>query len=332
MSVSRIVRSPRSKRPAHEGVGLEEAVVELPEGPARVGDHVAGEPVDRLELGQEVGVVEVGGHGERLGHQLLERGQLEGPPHQRPRGPAHHLVGAGDRAPALRDPLGDVEQRPQRRDQRHPRDVERVTRARPARRSAGRARTAAVSGREDPAERPADDVHLAPARVRGHLADRSRDHLVDPVLHAEVAVLERDLSVLDEVGGPAPGHEVLDQGAAAAQVEAERRRGQRGHQQDRVALLADLGGRSVVVDLAQRPVADQGARHRAQVGQSAVEHLVRDVAGRGDDLIGLRDQIHGTKSTRSSTRSCGRTTTGAWTGGGRERWRQVPSERSRRTT
>ena len=87
-------------------------------------------------------------------------------------------------------------------------------------------------------------------------ADTSRiavgTHLVDPVLHAEVAVLERDLAVLHEVRRPAGVHEVLDQRAAAAQVEAERGRGQRRHQQHRVALLADLGGRPVVVDLAQR--------------------------------------------------------------------------------
>src|SRR5688572_21317612 len=158
----------------------------------------------------------------------------------------------------------------------------------------------------------------------GDLPDRCRDDLVDPVLNAEVAVLERHLAVLDEVGGPAPGHEVLDQRAAAAQVEAERRGGQRGHQQHRVALLADLGGRTVVVDLAQRALADQRARHGSQVCEAAVEDLVGDVAGRGDDLIGLRDQIHGTKSTRSSTRSGGRTRTGTWTGGGREPWWRVP--------
>src|SRR3546814_1005066 len=40
-------------------VGLEEPVIQLPERPPRIGDHVGGEVVDGLELGQEVGVVEV---------------------------------------------------------------------------------------------------------------------------------------------------------------------------------------------------------------------------------------------------------------------------------
>ena len=52
-------RSPSSNRPGASTL-LREAVVELPEAPARVGGHVGGEPVDRLDLGQEVGVVEMG--------------------------------------------------------------------------------------------------------------------------------------------------------------------------------------------------------------------------------------------------------------------------------
>ena len=62
----------------------------------------------------------------------------------------------------------------------------------------------------------------------------------------------------------------------------------------------DLRRGPVVVDLAQRALVDQRARHRAEVGQAAVQHLVRDVAGGGDDLIGLRDQIHAAKVTRSA--------------------------------
>jgi hypothetical protein len=47
-----------------------------------------------------------------------------------------------------------------------------------------------------------------------------------------------------------------------------------------------------VVELAQRALVDERAGHRAEIGQAAVQHLVRDVAGCGDDLIGLGDQIH----------------------------------------
>src|SRR5436853_309738 len=81
--------------------------------------------------------------------------------------------------------------------------------------------------------------------------DRGRHDLLHPVLDAERAVAERDLAVLDEVGRAAGGDEVLDQRAAAAQVVADRRSGQRRHQQHRVAVLAGGGRGPVVVDLAQ---------------------------------------------------------------------------------
>ena len=58
MSASRIVRSSRSNSPAARRC-LREPVVQLAERPARVGDHVVREPVDRLDLGEELGVVEV---------------------------------------------------------------------------------------------------------------------------------------------------------------------------------------------------------------------------------------------------------------------------------
>jgi len=58
------------------------AVVELPERATGVGDHVGGEPVDGLELGQELRVVEVAQSDVGLGHQLLNTGQLERAPDQ----------------------------------------------------------------------------------------------------------------------------------------------------------------------------------------------------------------------------------------------------------
>jgi hypothetical protein len=122
-------------------------------------------------------------------------------------------------------------------------------------------------------------VHGLAAGVLADLLDRGRDHLVDPVLHAEGAVGEGDLAVLHEVGGPAAGDQVLDQRAAAAQVEAERGRGERRDQEDRVALLLHPLARTVVVDLPQHPVVDQGPGHRSEIGQPAVQHLVRDIAG-----------------------------------------------------
>ena len=96
--------------------------------------------------------------------------------------------------------------------------------------------------------------------------------------------------------------EVLDERAAAAQVEAERGRGQRGDQQHRVTVLADRAVGPVVVDLAQHAVVDQRAGHGTEVGQPAVEHLVGDVGGRGDDLVRLGDQIHADKLQRVEPR------------------------------
>ena len=62
-----------------EVVGPEEVVVHLPERAARVGDHVVGEPVHGLELGEEVRVVEVGEDRVGLGHDLVDGRELEHP-------------------------------------------------------------------------------------------------------------------------------------------------------------------------------------------------------------------------------------------------------------
>ena len=85
--------------------------------------------------------------------------------------------------------------------------------------------------REDPAEAPADELHGAPARVVRHGPHGARDHVVEPVLEPERAVAEAHGPVVDEVGRVAAAEEVLGHGAAAAQVEAERRRGERRHEQ-----------------------------------------------------------------------------------------------------
>jgi hypothetical protein len=113
------------------------------------------------------------------------------------------------------------------------------------------------------------------------------------VLHAQRAVGERHLAILHEVGRSPAAHEVLHDRAATAEVEAECGRRERRDQQHRVALGLDPSLGPVVVDLAQHAVVDQGAGHRSEIGQAAVQHLVGDVAGRGDDLVRLGDQIHG---------------------------------------
>ena len=167
----------------------------------------------------------------------------------------------------------------------------------------GRSRSSVRRGehREDAAQAPADHVHRTTAGVLAGAADRLRHDLLDPVLHAEVAVLEADLAVLHQVGRPSGLHEVLDQRAAAAQVVADRRRRERRHQQHRVAGVTHVLLRAVVVQLAQRSVVDQRARHRTEIGQPAVQHLVGDVGGCGHDLPRLGDQIHAAKGTHGIT-------------------------------
>ena len=281
-----------------EGVALDEAVVELAEGPAGVGRHARHEAGDRLHLLEVVGVVEVGRHRQRLHHDLLGRGGGEGPVDERDRYAAERPVGARDEPGAL----AEVEQRPDRRHQRHLGDVDR----RADHRQRGDRQVRAVGGdeqREDPAQAPPDQVHALAAGVLVHRADRLGQHLVDPVLHAERPVLEGHLPVLHEVGRPPARHQVLHERAVAAQVEAERRRGQRVHQQHRVAGLLHAGRRPVVVDLAQDPVVDERPGHRAQVGEPAVEQRVGDVSGRRDHLFGRGDQVH---ARNLRTRASGR--------------------------
>ena len=76
-------------------------------------------------------------------------------------------------------------------------------------------------------------------------ADRAGQDVADPVLEPEVLVGERDVAVLDEVGRVADRDEVLGHRAAAAQVEADRRRGERRDEQHRQVVLGvrSLGGR-----------------------------------------------------------------------------------------
>ena len=69
-------------------------------------------------------------------------------------------------------------------------------------------------------------------------ADRVGDDVLDPVLEAELLVGEGDVAVLDEVGRVAEREQVLGHRAAAAQVEADRRRGERRDEQHRQRALA----------------------------------------------------------------------------------------------
>ena len=220
-----IVRPVSAEPPLREVVGAEEAVVELAEGAAGVGVHAGHEVVDGLDLRQQVAIVEVRGDRVRLHQVLLDPGQLVAAAHQRRGRAAEHSVELGDPLPA-RD-RGD---RPQRRDDRHAREVERAADERDV-----ADRQVRVAGmreqREDAAEAPADQVHGPIAGVRGRGADGLGDDRVEPVLEPERAVGELDLAVVDDVDLVAGQQQVLGERAAAPQVEAERRRGERRHEQ-----------------------------------------------------------------------------------------------------
>ncbi|MFL5837620.1 MAG: hypothetical protein ACJ76K_13690 [Solirubrobacteraceae bacterium] len=69
--------------PAGQLVDAEEAVVELAEGPPGIAVHPRHERVHRLDLGQEVAIVEIGDNRPRLEDLLVECGGLVGVPDHR---------------------------------------------------------------------------------------------------------------------------------------------------------------------------------------------------------------------------------------------------------
>jgi hypothetical protein len=132
-----------------------------------------------------------------------------------------------------------------------------------------------------------DELHRRAAGVLAHPPDRGRDDVLDPVLEAEVAVGERDRAVLDEVGRMALAQQVLGHAVAAAQVEAERRRGERRDEQDRQPVELGRRGRAQVAeDRALRLLEDDPRRGGAQVGHPAARDLVEEVGGGVGDLCG----------------------------------------------
>jgi hypothetical protein len=147
----------------------------------------------------------------------------------------------------------------------------------------------AVASREkDAAEAPGDQVDLGAAGVGADRLHGLRDHVLDPVFDAEGAVGEGDGAVVDQVDPAALADQVFGQAAAAAQVEAERGRGQRRHEQYWRALGV---GAAEAVDGAARPLVDQDAGHRPQVGEAVAEDLGRDVRRGGGKVRRGREHL-----------------------------------------
>ena len=277
LHVGEVERAVLEREPAvGEVVGAEEAVVELAERAPGVGVHAVHERVDRLDLGEQLAVVQVGEHGPRLHQVLVEAGELVAALDQRRGRAAEQAVELRD-APALRD----RRDRPQRRDQRHLREVERARDQRHAARPAASGRRASASSDRIPPRHQPTSCTGAAAGVLARGADRLRHDVLDPVLEAERAVGVLDLAVVDEVGRAARPQQVLGDRAAAAQVEADRGRGERRHEQHRLARAARVpSSRVVAAHGALRALVDHRRGHPAQVGEAAAERAVVEVGGR----------------------------------------------------
>ena len=262
-----------------ELVDAEEAVVELAHRPARVGVHARDEAVDGLELREEVAIVEVGGHRQRSGELLVERGEAEHAPHERRRrAPENPVDRRADGA------VGEARERAQRRHDPHAREVERA-------RDHGQGLGGEVGiggereGRHDPAQAPADELHRRAPGVLADAADRRRQDAADPVLEAELAIGEADRAVVELVGGVAEREQVLGQRAPPTQVEAARRRGERRHEQDRELARPDSIVRAQVAE--HRPLrrlVDDPRRRRTQIGHAAAEQRVVGVRRHGGGI------------------------------------------------
>ena len=158
-----------------------------------------------------------------------------------------------------------------------------------------------------PRHQPTSCTGRPPASSRRR-AHGLRDHVLDPVLEPERAVAEPHPAVVDEVGlAPAP-EQVLGQRAAAAQVEAQRRGGERRHQQHR-----QRGGpapaapqRQVAVHAPQRPLVDQRRRHPARVGEAAAHGRVEEVDGGADRVSWARQAGHREPMMTPGTRAAAR--------------------------
>jgi hypothetical protein len=85
---------------------------------------------------------------------------------------------------------------------------------------------------------------------------------------------------------------VLGQRAAAPQVEARRRRGERRDQQQRQRAVREVVvGRQVAVDRPLRRLVDDPRRRAPQVRHAAAEDHVEHVRGSPRRCVGRRDQL-----------------------------------------
>jgi len=151
-------------------------------------------------------------------------------------------------------------------------------------------------------------VHRPAAGVGAGRQDGLGQHVVDPVLDAQAPVGERDRAVVQQVGAAALGHQVLSEAATAAQVEAQRRRGQRRHEQHRRPVepaVVRFTGLDVVGRQPEhrpaRATVDQRSGHRPEIGQAVTKDLCGDVGRGSSQVFRSRQHAEGPLSTTLAT-------------------------------
>lgn len=254
-----------------ELVAQRQPLVDLQRGPPGVGQHVVHDVVDRLHLTEELPVLALVPEGAWLLEVRRQRGRLEADAHHRRGDRPGRLEGAADQpAPGhLRHGLHRAEQRLLRQVERAGHHRDRTDRQ--VRVDRDRAE------REQAAHAPADEVDVATAGVLGHFPDGRRQHVVDEVLDADLAVLALERAVVDEVRRPAPVDEVLGQRQPLPQVEAGGLRAERWHEEHRDPLAAHALRLVVAVQLPGPADVDDLRRGPGQVGDAALDQEVPEV-------------------------------------------------------
>ena len=284
-------------------------MVELAEGAPGVGVHAVHERVDRLDLREQLAVVQVREHGPRLHQVLVDARELVAALDQRRRRAAQQAVelvipappvtaaigrsgatsGTLEKSNGLATSAAEATGSPRRRPARAARG------SRP-----GTSRPAARGGRRRP---PTRRGSRSARRRRSSARGRGRGRRT-----------RSRRSRRGRSGGRASTRCSATR-AAAPQVEADRRRGQRRHQQHgQRAAAARRGrlGRVVALTRALRPLVDHRRGHPPQVGEPLAEHAVVEVGGRVRERPGRQRDHAGPATPRRAAldpcamKSCGR--------------------------
>ena len=276
MSARSSVRWSSPSFPSARSLRAEEAVVELAEGAPGVGVHLVHERVDGLDLREQLAVVQVREHRPRLHQVLVDPGELVAALDERRRRAAEHAV-------ELRHdlPLRDRGDRPQRRDERHAREVERAR----DERGGGHGQVAGPrTGRAARGSRRGTSRRAAPGGRRRPRRRRARR-----------PGSRRRTSARARARGRRSGPGRSRRGRWRGRGRAGARRREQPRRRSKQSAGAASGGtsrtgspsraprpreRQVAVHAPLRPLVDQRRRHRPPVGQPAADRDVDEVRRR----------------------------------------------------